>query len=90
MEMLQLKIRKLIPEDRDSFDAYEKVKELVDFVEEHRRIIRFCQRLNGSLKFVIFVEYAVSSLDLATAVTNFLQVILLFTECITVVCCTQK
>lgn len=41
MEMLQLKIRKLIPEDRDSFDAYEKVKELVDFVEEHRRTIRY-------------------------------------------------
>lgn len=40
LELLQLKIRKLIPEDRNSFDAYEKVKELVEFVEEHRRIIR--------------------------------------------------
>lgn len=41
LELLQLKIRTLIPEDRNSFDVCEKLKELVDFVEEHRKTIKY-------------------------------------------------
>ncbi|XP_060517406.1 uncharacterized protein LOC132696538 isoform X2 [Cylas formicarius] len=59
LQRLQIKCRKMTLYETDLFDA------LSHLIRENQQIIRFVQNLNHSIKYLILVEYLLTSLNIA-------------------------
>ncbi|CAG9764174.1 unnamed protein product [Ceutorhynchus assimilis] len=75
LEMLQVKLKNFIgPGDFIADAKYnETISVLKNLIDEHKYIIGFVQHLNDCTKYVILMEYGLSSLNMASVALNLIQ-----------------
>ncbi|XP_066257512.1 odorant receptor 67c-like [Euwallacea similis] len=73
LQMLQIRFKHCVEEDFDGSNMQEKIDFLKDLIKEHQHIINFIKFLNESTKYILMIEYILSSMDIASVSANLIK-----------------
>ncbi|XP_066154580.1 odorant receptor Or2-like [Euwallacea fornicatus] len=73
LQMLQIRFRYFVEEDFNERNVQEKIDILKELIREHQYIINFIKFLNASTKYILMIEYILSSMDIASVSANLIK-----------------
>ncbi|XP_066147133.1 odorant receptor 10-like [Euwallacea fornicatus] len=74
LHILQIRLRDYVEEGFNESNMQEKIAILKEYIREHQCIINFTKFVNGSTKYILMIEYLLSSMDIATVSVNLIKI----------------
>ncbi|XP_066262520.1 odorant receptor 10-like [Euwallacea similis] len=74
LHILQIRLRNYVEEGFSESDMQEKIAILKGYIKEHQYIINFTKFVNRSTKYILLIEYILSSMDIASVSVNLIKI----------------